>query len=194
MIILNPLEPWPGGLCLSAAEKNQVRVITRVVDHGGIFHDDVKPGHQFIQADHRVYRPPGWVEAGCAKVDRMRPYAEKYGVTMLQLACLWNLSHPSVKSVIPTLIQEVGEGVKSIEAKAEELAALPDIILSEEDVAALGEIGDNKGCMELKGGNPSHQGDPVADRWSLNADLEAVGSRWGIDPHRDLVCTHVKAA
>ena len=33
--------------------------------------------------------------------------AEKYGATMLQLACLWNLSFPGVKSVIPTLIQEI---------------------------------------------------------------------------------------
>jgi hypothetical protein len=28
----------------------------------------------------------------------------------------------------------------------------------------------------------------------LNPDLEAVGKRWGIDPDKDLVCTHTSAA
>jgi len=44
MVILSPMEPWPGRLVLPAAEKNAVKVVTRVVDHGGVFHDDVKPG------------------------------------------------------------------------------------------------------------------------------------------------------
>src|SRR5919198_3579311 len=47
MVILNPLEPWPGELVLPAAERHGVRVITRVVDYGGLFHDDVLPGHAF---------------------------------------------------------------------------------------------------------------------------------------------------
>ena len=64
MIILNPLEPWPGRLCLPAAEKAGTKIITRVVDYGGLFHDDVKPGHQFAPRDHRTFRPAGWVEAG----------------------------------------------------------------------------------------------------------------------------------
>ena len=41
MVILNPLEPWPGELCLGAAQQHDVKVITRVVDYGGLFHDDV---------------------------------------------------------------------------------------------------------------------------------------------------------
>src|SRR5256885_3160845 len=36
MIILNPLEPWPGELCLEAARAHDVRTITRVVDYGGL--------------------------------------------------------------------------------------------------------------------------------------------------------------
>ena len=45
MLILNPFEPWPGELALDAAVRHEVRVITRVVDYGGLFHDDVLPGH-----------------------------------------------------------------------------------------------------------------------------------------------------
>src|ERR671933_2084254 len=37
MIILNPLEPWPGELCLGAARAAGVRTICRVVDYGGLF-------------------------------------------------------------------------------------------------------------------------------------------------------------
>src|SRR5205807_8267573 len=44
MIILNPLEPWPGELSLGAAAAADVKVITRVVDYGGLFFDDVLPG------------------------------------------------------------------------------------------------------------------------------------------------------
>src|SRR2546423_8530957 len=47
MVILNPMEPWPGELVLPAAERHGVKLITRVVDYGGLFHDDVLPGHEF---------------------------------------------------------------------------------------------------------------------------------------------------
>ena len=63
MVILNPLEPWPGELVLAAARHHDVELITRVVDYGGLFHDDVLPGHAFPQHDHRGFRPAGWVEA-----------------------------------------------------------------------------------------------------------------------------------
>ena len=42
MIILSPMEPWPGELVLDAATNHDVKLITRVVDYGGIFHDDVR--------------------------------------------------------------------------------------------------------------------------------------------------------
>jgi aryl-alcohol dehydrogenase-like predicted oxidoreductase len=194
MIILNPLEPWPGRLCLPAAERHSVKLITRVVDYGGLFHDDVKPDHAFGTRDHRTFRPAGWVEAGNVKLEQMRPIAERHGLTMLQLAALWNLSHPAVQSVIPTMIQESGEKAKPIETKIDELAALPEVQLTADEMSEIARIGDNTGCMDLKGGNPEHTGDPVADRWSLSNDLTLVAQRWQIDPRRDLVCTHAKAA
>ncbi len=194
MIILNPLEPWPGSLCLPAAVQNDIRIITRVVDYGGLFHDDVKPGHKFGNGDHRTFRPPGWVEAGNAKMNSMRAVAERHGLTMLQLACLWNLSHAPIRSVIPTLIQEAGTNSKTIETKVDELAALPDLKLTEEEQEFIARAGDNRGCMELKGASRAHTGNAEADRWGLSPDLEAVGKRWGIDPDRDLVCTHKASA
>ena len=50
MVILNPFEPWPGELVLPAAERHDVRLLTRVVDFGGIFHGDVRPGSRVRRA------------------------------------------------------------------------------------------------------------------------------------------------
>src|SRR5258706_4647139 len=46
MIILNPLEPWPGELCLAAAGAEDVKLLTRVVDYGGMFFDALRPGQE----------------------------------------------------------------------------------------------------------------------------------------------------
>src|SRR6266581_1613981 len=86
----------------------------------------------------------------------MLSFAQRHQVTMLQLACAWNLSQPGVKSVIPTLIQEAGPNNKPIEAKVDELAALPEIKLTDQECAFIAEV--------------------------------------GIDPDRDLVCTHAQPA
>src|SRR5436305_3631123 len=89
MIILNPLEPWPGELCLGAAAAADVKVITRVVDYGGLFFDDLRPGQEMVPQDHRYFRPPGWIEAGRERLDGMRPIAERSGFTMIHLASQW---------------------------------------------------------------------------------------------------------
>jgi aryl-alcohol dehydrogenase-like predicted oxidoreductase len=187
MLILNPMEPWPGELALPAAEAHGIDVITRVVDYGGLFHDDVRPGHEFAQHDHRTFRPDGWIDAGRERLERMRPIAERHGLTLLQLACQWNLAHRPVASVVPTLIQEPGEGARRVEQKREELAALPaQVLLSDEEVAELRAIGDNTGSMALKGATPDHEGEPRPDRWPMDGELERLAERWSIDPARDL--------
>jgi len=190
MIILNPLEPWPGELCLEAAARQDVKVLTRVVDYGGLFWGDLRPGAELARTDHRSFRPDGWIEAGAAKLERLLPIAERVRLTPIQLACQWNLAHPAVECVAPTLIQEVGPDACPIEAKRVELGAMPaEQRLSAEDVAEIRAIGDNTGSMALKGASPAHEGDEQPDRWGLNDELAAAGSRWGIDPQRDLVAT-----
>jgi aryl-alcohol dehydrogenase-like predicted oxidoreductase len=188
MIILGPLEPWPGSLVLDAASANDVKLITRVVDYGGMFHDDVLPGHAFAEYDHRKFRPDGWVQAGREKLEAMRPYAERHGLTMLQLACAWNLSLPAVRCVAPSLIQESGERARSVEDKRAELAALGSIEnpLAELEVQEIRALGDNSGSMALKGGSLEHEGAPMPDRWALDEQLAAVAERWEIDPGKDL--------
>jgi aryl-alcohol dehydrogenase-like predicted oxidoreductase len=186
MLILNPLEPWPGELALDAAAHFDVRVIARVVDYGGLFHDDVLPGHAFARGDHRGFRPEGWVERGREKLERMRPIAGRHDLTGLQLACAWDLAHPAVECVAPTLIEEPG-GAKPIERKREELAGVPARSpLSDDEVEAIREIGDNRGNMLLKGATPDHEGEEQPDRWELRPGQLELAARWGIDPERDL--------
>ncbi len=182
MLILNPFEPWPGLLALPAAEKHDVKVITRVVDYGGLFHDDVKKGHVFRDGDHRAFRPAGWVEHGNDKLEKIRPIAERHGLSMLQLSCLWDLAHEPVKSVVPTLIQEAHAEAKSISDKLKELARLPEVNpLTAEEVTQMETIGDNTGCMKLKGGSERHAGqDPRPDEWPLADGMLTVAQRWNL--------------
>ena len=186
MIILNPLEPWPGQHVLAAAEKNNIDILTRVIDYGGVLHDDMQPGHSFRPGDHRAYRPEGWVERGCERREKMRPIADKYGLSMLQLAAIWNLSQKPVASVVPTFIQEAGDDAVPVEKKIEDLAAMPeDIVLTEEEVEAMRVIGDNTGCMTLKGASQRHDGPcERPDEWPMRpellelADAHGVGRDW----------------
>jgi aryl-alcohol dehydrogenase-like predicted oxidoreductase len=190
MIILNPFEPWPGELCLDAAERHGVKVLTRVVDYGGLFWGDLRPGMELAKGDHRAFRPEGWIEAGLEKLERVAPVRERAGLSSMHLACHWNLAHPAVECVAPTLIQEAGPEARPIEDKRAELAALTaENPLSAEDVAEIRAIGDNTGSMALKGASPDHEGEERPDRWPLSEDLAEVGSRWGIDPGRDLVAS-----
>jgi aryl-alcohol dehydrogenase-like predicted oxidoreductase len=187
MIILNPFEPWPGELCLDAAARHEVRVITRVVDYGGLFWGDLRPGMELAQGDHRAFRPAGWIEAGLEKLERIVPIAERADLSTIQLACQWNLAHPAVECVVPTLIQEAGPEAVAIERKRADLASLPaEPRLSAGNVAEIRAVGDNAGCMALKGANPEHRGEERPDRWPLDQALIEVGGRWGIDPGRDL--------
>jgi Ser/Thr protein kinase RdoA (MazF antagonist) len=88
---------------------------------------------------------------------------------------------------VPTLIQEAGEGARPIEEKRAELAALPpEQRLGDDEVDEIRAVGDNTGCMALKGATPDHSGEERPDRWPVSPELAAVAGRWEIDPERDL--------
>ena len=185
MLILNPLEPWPAELSLPACEAHGTKVIARVADHGGLFHGDIRPGHPFREHDHRGFRPAGWVERGTGKIAQMADIREATGLTTLQLACAWNLAHPAVECVVPTLIQEATDTCKTIEQQRADLASLPanaGRILNEDQFNQIREIGENQGCMKLKGASPDHEGDELADCWSINDQLVDFGARWNVEP------------
>ena len=153
----------------------QVGAFRAAISYGSLY-----PTLRRLQAE-------GWIAEGRAKLDRLRPIAERTDVTPMQLACQWNLAHEAVECVVPTLIQEAGEGARPIEEKRAELEALPgEQRLSPEDVAEVRAIGDNAGCMALKGASPDHSGDERPDRWPVTPELAEAGLRWGVEADTDL--------
>jgi aryl-alcohol dehydrogenase-like predicted oxidoreductase len=189
MLILNPLEPWPSRLVLPAAQKHDINVLARVVDHGGLFLDGLRPGDKLPRTDHRAFRPAGWIEAAHPKLERMREIAAAHGHTLLQLACRWTLAQPAVTSVVPTLIQEATPRAKALETLLEELAGAERARdLAPEAEEEIARLGDNTGCMALKGASPQYLGPPQADQWPMQDHHWEVARRWGIEPNRDLYC------
>jgi len=180
MLILNPLEPWPVGLALPACEKHRVKVLTRVVDFGGLFYGDMERGHEFKPGDHRAYRPEGWVEHGLEKIERMRPIAERHGLSMAQFAAIWNLSQAPVASVVPTFIQETSDQARPIEERIREMAVLPEVRLSAEEVEEVKAIGDNTGCMALKGASRRHEVSERPDEWPMRPELLELAGRYSL--------------
>jgi hypothetical protein len=114
------------------------------------------------------------------KANRMRPLAEKYDLTLLQFACIWNLSHPAVESVVPTFIQEAGESARPIEEKIREFGNLPIVRFTAEEVESIRQIGDNTGCMTLKGASKRHETSERPDEWPMREDLLELAVRQGL--------------
>ena len=80
MVILNPLEPWPGELVLDAAAAAGIDVITRVVDYGGLFWDDLSRGHTTSPSTTTAASGPrAGSSAGASGSTRVRPIAERSG-------------------------------------------------------------------------------------------------------------------
>ena len=42
------------------------------------------------------------------------------------------------------------------------------------------EIGDNTGCMALKGASPDFEGEERPDRWPLTPELATAGAGYGV--------------
>ena len=110
----------------------------------------------------------------------MRPIAQHHGLTLLELASIWNLSHPAVESVVPTFMQESGTAARPIEGKIRDFARLPQVRLSPDEVAAVRLIGDNTGCMTLKGASHRHQTSERPDEWPIRPDLLELAARHGL--------------
>jgi hypothetical protein len=81
---------------------------------------------------------------------------------------------------VPTFIQEAGEGARPIEEKIREFARLPDVRFTQEEVEGIRQIGDNTGCMMLKGASERHQTSERPDEWPMRDDLRDLSVRYGL--------------
>ena len=168
--------------------EHDVDVITRVVDYGGLFWDDVLPGHA-VRAARPPHVPPrrlgrgGRREARAAAPDRRAPRAD---------------DAPARRAVVPgpragrLRRPDADPGARRRRAARSRtsapswLATPAAVVLNADEVAAIRAIGDNTGSMTLKGAAPDHEGEPRPDRWPITPELAAVARRWGIEPDRDL--------
>jgi hypothetical protein len=97
----------------------------------------------------------------------------------MQLAALWNLSQPAVKSTVPTFLQESHDAATPIEEKIKDFGKLPDFTLTEEESETIRFIGDNTGCMMLKGASSRHQ-KASADEWPMREDLLTIAEKYAL--------------
>ena len=115
MVILNPLEPWPGELVLDAAAPPR-----RAADHARRRLRRAVPRRRAARAtrsrsyDHRGFRPDGWVERGRAQARaRCARSPSATGSRCSSSPASGTSRTPPVRCVAPTLIQEPGAGAQA---------------------------------------------------------------------------------
>ena len=189
MLILNPLEPWPGRLVLPVCAKHDVKVLARVVDYGGhLLRRSARRRPAAATATTARSAPTAGSTRAGARMERMRPIAERHGLTMLQLACQWNLAQAPVAQRGANADPGAGRRRPDVESKRAELAAVP------RGGADAGRGGGDRGDRRQHRlhGAEGRLARPRGRRASRTRGRSTTTCarpprRWGIDPERDLV-------
>ncbi|WP_339064006.1 aldo/keto reductase [Tepidibacillus marianensis] len=105
-IINNILEQDPARSFFPYADKNDTSLIVRVPHASGLLDGSYDPDKHFDKSDHRNHRPIEWMKAGLEVVRELKPLYEGTDRTIGQLAILFSLARPSVKSVLPNITNE----------------------------------------------------------------------------------------
>ena len=153
--------------------------MTRVADYGGALYGHLDDEHPFADGDHRAYRPEGWVAEANAKYKAMSDIAEANKLSPIQFSLAWALSLDAVKHVTPTVIREKGETMKHVTKRIEEMATTPATTLTSQEMSIIQKIGDNTGCMPLKGASTRHQHGVRPDEWPLRPKLNQIAKEIG---------------
>ena len=179
MAILNPLEPWPGKFILDECEKQQIRVVTRVADYGGVLFGHMRDDHYFADGDHRAYRAEGWVAGANEKIQKFSSIAERHNMSVMQLATSWALSQKAVGIVTPTFVKEQGEQIDDVFSRVRDVANTPLLQLSLAECAEIECIGDNTGCMPMKGASKRYKNERRPDEWEMRPELQMIAMEIG---------------
>jgi aryl-alcohol dehydrogenase-like predicted oxidoreductase len=84
----------------------QPQFLIRVPHSSGMLEGQYTIDTKFDESDHRSHRPRAWLVEGLQKVDRLKGLCEARGVTIGQLALLWQYAHRSIVSVLPNIYGE----------------------------------------------------------------------------------------
>ena len=187
---LGDADPQPdGAVARRAARSTPPRattssVITRVVDYGGLFWDDVLPGHEFAERDHRAVPPAGLGRGGArearahapgrraprpdAAAARLRVEPRPRRRSRLRRAD----AHPGARAA--------GRSRPSAPSSRASRRASP---LTAEEVAELRAHRRQHRLDALKGATPDHEGPPLPDRWPLDEQLAGSPRAGGSTRH-----------
>lgn len=102
--VYNILEQTPGNEMIDLAARRNVGILVRVPDASGILTGKVNADTKIDEKDHRSVRRGEWVKASLAKVEQLRPIAERNGLDITELAIKFILSKDPVSSVLPTVV------------------------------------------------------------------------------------------
>ncbi|MBI5147239.1 MAG: aldo/keto reductase [Thaumarchaeota archaeon] len=102
--VYNILEQTPGNELIEAAERKNVGILVRVPDASGILTGKVSVDTKIDEKDHRSVRKGEWIKASLAKVEQLRPIANRNGLNITELAIKFIISKKAVSSVLPTVI------------------------------------------------------------------------------------------
>ena len=115
-------------------EQNKISILAYSPLAQGLLTGKFKRGHTFAEGDHRsankLFQGEVYERAQVA-LDRLRPLADKYGVTLGQLSLAWLIAQPQTSAIV---------GARNAE-QATQNAAAGDIDIDEEDLEAIDEIG-----------------------------------------------------
>jgi aryl-alcohol dehydrogenase-like predicted oxidoreductase len=102
--VYNILEQTPGNELMQQAQKKNVGILVRVPDASGILTGKVNADTKIDQKDHRSVRKGEWIRSALAKVEQLRPIAERNGLNITEIAMKFILSKKAVASVLPTVV------------------------------------------------------------------------------------------
>lgn len=105
-VINNILEQDPARDFFPHADQHQTSLIVRVPHASGLLDGTYDPDKHFDKSDHRNHRPIEWMKAGLEVVRELKPLYQETDRTIGQLAILFSLARPSVKSVFPNITNE----------------------------------------------------------------------------------------
>jgi len=130
--VFNLFEQSPGREFCDAARSARAGVLARVHDNSGILKGKMKIDTVIGKDDHRKFRDQAWKVYGLQKLEKVRTYADRHGMTVHQLACKWLLSFPELTSVTATIldeeeIREAAESVGKPDLTPQELRELDDL-------------------------------------------------------------------
>lgn len=115
--VYNLFEQAPGREFCETARAYQAGVLARVHDNSSILKGKMTMDEVIGKDDHRKFRDQSWKIYGLKKLELVRKYADRHGMTVHQLACKWLLMDPSLTSITGTLLneEEIKEAAESVD-------------------------------------------------------------------------------